>query len=305
MRPFFETSAKFNATSPRARCLSACAHAQAGRQHAPVRGKPPFASRMHLDHELFRGDATFWSPAFRRSGPVKAGTSNGRFMESPLSFFRMQWDHELPGGCSAGVHACEFSGRPARCSCWRRDAAATRSRDGCATRFMESPHSFLRMPWDHEPFCTPGQGTRPTCCRPGALSGRFLEKYCNFWPAKSVKNLAWGELWSLELGAWCLIILLMCLAAPAARGAVTLTTLHSFSGPEGANPVGLIQGSDGNLYGRTEYAGADYNGRNQSGNGTIFRMLGPFLRLQSKQASARFSNEVGPRCCTAIMWSGS
>ena len=146
------------------------------------------------------GTPLVWSPAFRRSGPVKAGTSNGRFMESPLSFFRMQWDHELPGGCSTGVLACEFSGRPARCSCWRRDAAATRSRDGCATRFMESPHSFLRMPWDHEPFCTPGQGTRPTCCRPGALSGRFLEKYCNFWPAKSVKNLAWGELWSLELG---------------------------------------------------------------------------------------------------------
>jgi hypothetical protein len=40
----------------------------------------------------------------------------------------MHWDHELPGGCSAGVLACEFSGRPARCSCWRRDAAATRSR---------------------------------------------------------------------------------------------------------------------------------------------------------------------------------
>src|SRR5205814_5875692 len=61
------------------------------------------------------------------------------FMVGLLSFFRMHWDHELPGGCSAGVLACGLTGRLARCSCWRRDAAATRSRDGCATRFMESP----------------------------------------------------------------------------------------------------------------------------------------------------------------------
>ena len=46
--------------------------------------------------------------------------------------------HELPGKCSAGVLACKFTRRPAGCSCWRRDAAATRSRDGCATRLMES-----------------------------------------------------------------------------------------------------------------------------------------------------------------------
>src|SRR5881396_1581975 len=65
------------------------------------------------------------------------------FMESPLSLLHTHWDHELPGGCSAGVLACEFTGRLARCSCWRRDAAATRSRDGCATRFMESPLSFF------------------------------------------------------------------------------------------------------------------------------------------------------------------
>src|SRR5437867_1711213 len=49
------------------------------------------------------------------------------------------WDDELPVGCSAGVLACEFSGRPARCWCWRREAAATRRRDACATgRFVES-----------------------------------------------------------------------------------------------------------------------------------------------------------------------
>ena len=79
---------------------------------------------------------------------------------------------ELPGGCSAGVLACECTGRPARCSCWRRDAAATRSRDGCATRlmgarrfpsregsgvgcFVQSPLFLLDLLTDHEPILTP------------------------------------------------------------------------------------------------------------------------------------------------------
>src|SRR5439155_17317444 len=51
-----------------------------------------------------------------------------------------------------------------------------------------------------------------------------------------------------------------------ASGAVT--TLHSFAGPpsEGANPIaGLIQGSDGNFYGTTEYGGT-------AGSGTVFKM---------------------------------
>src|SRR5947207_14805704 len=72
-------------------------------------------------------------------------------MESPLAFVAMHWDHELRGGCSAGVLACEFTGRLARCLCWRRDAATTRSRDGRATRFMESPLAIFAVHWDHEP----------------------------------------------------------------------------------------------------------------------------------------------------------
>jgi hypothetical protein len=33
----------------------------------------------------------------------------------------------------AGILACAFAGRPSRSSCWRRDAARTRRRDGDAT----------------------------------------------------------------------------------------------------------------------------------------------------------------------------
>src|SRR5258706_16210930 len=64
----------------------------------------------------------------------------------------VSWAHELPGKCSAGVLACEFTRRLAGCSCWRRDAAATRSRDGYATRFMEShtQSSFVSEPFDRD-----------------------------------------------------------------------------------------------------------------------------------------------------------
>ena len=47
----------------------------------------------------------------------------------------------------------------------------------------------------------------------------------------------------------------------------TLTTLHSFSGTDGANPSGaLVQGTDGNYYGTTVSGGVPYN------VGTIFKI---------------------------------
>ena len=52
----------------------------------------------------------------------------------------------------------------------------------------------------------------------------------------------------------------------AATPAVTLTTLHSFAGKEGQNPLGaLIQAPDGNFYGTTQDGGPNPNG-------TIFKL---------------------------------
>jgi uncharacterized protein (TIGR03437 family) len=56
----------------------------------------------------------------------------------------------------------------------------------------------------------------------------------------------------------------------------TLTTLYSFSGPDGSEPVGdLIQGADGNFYGTTEIGGSGgcttVTGT-QYGCGTVFKM---------------------------------
>ena len=60
------------------------------------------------------------------------------------------------------------------------------------------------------------------------------------------------------------ITLVVCAAAVAAP-AQTLTLLHSFSGPDGNQPSGLIQASDGYFYGTTSYGGA-------YGNGTVFKI---------------------------------
>jgi uncharacterized repeat protein (TIGR03803 family) len=61
-------------------------------------------------------------------------------------------------------------------------------------------------------------------------------------------------------------VLAMASVAPCAHGDVTLTTLVSFSGTNGANPgAGLVQGKDGNFYGTTVVGGAN-------GYGSLFQL---------------------------------
>ena len=52
----------------------------------------------------------------------------------------------------------------------------------------------------------------------------------------------------------------------------TLTTLHNFTGPDGAQPLaGLVQATDGNIYGTTSNGGANNNCPN-GGCGTVFKI---------------------------------
>lgn len=56
-----------------------------------------------------------------------------------------------------------------------------------------------------------------------------------------------------------------------AGGSYTANTLHSFNyAVDGCQPNGLIQGSDGNLYGATDLAANDSN------DGTVFELVAPF-----------------------------
>src|SRR5215831_4255860 len=75
----------------------------------------------------------------------------------------------------------------------------------------------------------------------------------------------WAVLRNLTLGTIS-CILLLCLALGDLACAQTLTTLHTFAGPDGSLPVGsLIQASDGNFYSTTSAGGA-------TGGGVIFKM---------------------------------
>ena len=69
----------------------------------------------------------------------------------------------------------------------------------------------------------------------------------------------------------------------------TLTTLHSFSGGDGANPwAGLVQATDGNFYGTTFYGGTQ-------GFGTVFKITpsGTLTTLHSFDGSDGAYPEAG------------
>ena len=67
-----------------------------------------------------------------------------RFMESPVSLFRMHWDHEPPTGETAPPRCCRhFAGSALLRFVCQQDAGSTLG-------FMESPHWLFRLHGNHE-----------------------------------------------------------------------------------------------------------------------------------------------------------
>jgi uncharacterized repeat protein (TIGR03803 family) len=64
------------------------------------------------------------------------------------------------------------------------------------------------------------------------------------------------------------VVLATCTAMAIALRAQNFTTLHSFDGPDGANPLwaGLVQATNGDFYGTTSGGGANGN------YGTVFKI---------------------------------
>src|SRR5205823_14263915 len=97
-------------------------------------------------------------PARRGEGGRRPG--EGQFMESPLSFFRMHWDHEPPLTRPPATPPIGWGeGR------------------GEGTVHGEPPF-VLRMHWDHEPPLTrPSATLSPSEGERDGVRGRFVERH--------------------------------------------------------------------------------------------------------------------------------
>src|SRR5690349_16268545 len=97
---------------------------------------------------------------------------------------------------------------------------------------------------------------------------------------------------SLTLRKLCFLALLCTALSPIS--AQTFTKLVDFTGPNGAGPIGVIQGRDGNLYGITSAGG-------RIGFGTIFKsgLDGSLVTIHDFCSSALCADGMFPQGLTA------
>jgi uncharacterized repeat protein (TIGR03803 family) len=102
-----------------------------------------------------------------------------------------------------------------------------------------------------------------------------------------------SALGKLNCGKRTYAVFALCAGAAIALPAQTLSTLHSFDGTDGAGPVaGLVQATNGDLYGTTGGGGAD-------GGGTVFKMttagtLTTLYRFCSQPVNGVCTDGAGP-----------
>jgi uncharacterized repeat protein (TIGR03803 family) len=89
-------------------------------------------------------------------------------------------------------------------------------------------------------------------------------------------------------------VFVLCIATAVAAPAQTFTLLDSFSGTDGAAPVGMVQGADGNFYGTTLRGGASGAcTENSLGCGTVFEIT-PAGTLTTLHSFAGGSDGLSP-----------
>jgi uncharacterized repeat protein (TIGR03803 family) len=96
-----------------------------------------------------------------------------------------------------------------------------------------------------------------------APAGKLSHLYGGLLPVLALLDVTLGK---LNWGKRAYAVLVLCAATAIALPAQTFTTLFSFDGTDGNNAfAGLVQATNGDLYGTTELGGA-------YGDGTIFKM---------------------------------
>ena len=112
---------------------------------------------------------------------------------------------------------------------------------------------------------------------PAGKPANRQERFCRTNKRASIKQIV-NTLGKLNWRNRAYAVFLLCATTVPALPAQTLTTLRNFNGTDGAGPLaGLVQATDGNLYGTASAGGANGN------NGTVFKITpsGKLTRLYS------------------------